>query len=315
MKKKVSFLVAALITVSLCHTVCIADANGVARPAASDETAQDVLRPAASDEAAQDVLRPAASDEAAQVIAKPGDNGGAVSVVQQMLTRLGYLSGGVDGSFGDTTEAAVKKFQAENNLSSDGIVTKAVYDLMKQKAQAAAASDSLRAVAASDIYDEFVANGIAAEVKYKGRTIQVMGRVDSIGRSISGTAYVRVKADDAGVAGVTCFFSDANLSKLANLEREQIVVIQGTCGTRDIADLTMEDCILVDKPIRVTTDTTYYYSAPELYYDPYYDPYYYRYRYVPWYDYYGWGYEAGDRDWEYDWYYWEEESTEDVAAE
>ena len=119
MKKKVSFLVAALITVSLCHAVCIADANGVARPAASDE-------------AGEDVLEPAASDEAAQVVAKPGDNGGAVSVVQQMLIRLGYLSGAVDGSFGDTTEAAVKKFQAENNLSSDGIVTKAVYDLMRQ---------------------------------------------------------------------------------------------------------------------------------------------------------------------------------------
>ena len=48
----------------------------------------------------------------------------AVKKVQTALQRKGYDVGptGVDGKYGPRTEAAVRKFQTDNNLQVDGIV-------------------------------------------------------------------------------------------------------------------------------------------------------------------------------------------------
>ena len=56
---------------------------------------------------------------------RKGDRGAAVKALQEALVSLGYgaLLGasGVDGSFGGCTDAAVKAFQLENELSVDGV--------------------------------------------------------------------------------------------------------------------------------------------------------------------------------------------------
>lgn len=51
---------------------------------------------------------------------KLGDKGDAVKRLQQRLKDLGYLTGSVDGSFGQATEQAVRDFQAANGLTVDG---------------------------------------------------------------------------------------------------------------------------------------------------------------------------------------------------
>lgn len=53
-----------------------------------------------------------------------GDTGYAVESAQVLLERRGYSCGGtgVDGDFGTDTEAAVKQFQLDQNLSADGII-------------------------------------------------------------------------------------------------------------------------------------------------------------------------------------------------
>jgi len=57
-----------------------------------------------------------------------------VEKLQKDLTSFGYSTNGVDGYFGENTEAAVKKFQQDNHLSADGIAgqnTKnALYNIM-----------------------------------------------------------------------------------------------------------------------------------------------------------------------------------------
>jgi peptidoglycan hydrolase-like protein with peptidoglycan-binding domain len=49
-----------------------------------------------------------------------GAEGDAVRQVQQFLTVFGFDPGGVDGDFGNLTEAAVKRFQANRALPQDG---------------------------------------------------------------------------------------------------------------------------------------------------------------------------------------------------
>jgi len=48
-------------------------------------------------------------------------SGSDVRVLQLRLVELGYLSGAVDGSFGNRTETAVKRFQYYHTLLEDGI--------------------------------------------------------------------------------------------------------------------------------------------------------------------------------------------------
>lgn len=52
---------------------------------------------------------------------KPGDKGPAVRLLQHALVRAGYSPGSIDGSYGPSTEAAVKQFQQANGLVADGI--------------------------------------------------------------------------------------------------------------------------------------------------------------------------------------------------
>ena len=52
---------------------------------------------------------------------KNGSKGEDVSTLQQALNKTGDTLK-IDGIFGHLTEAAVKRFQAANNLTVDGIV-------------------------------------------------------------------------------------------------------------------------------------------------------------------------------------------------
>lgn len=48
-----------------------------------------------------------------------------ISIIQKVLAAKGYYTATVDADFGDLTEKAVKKFQADASLTVDGIVNKA----------------------------------------------------------------------------------------------------------------------------------------------------------------------------------------------
>ncbi|PYZ95343.1 N-acetylmuramoyl-L-alanine amidase [Salipaludibacillus keqinensis] len=63
-----------------------------------------------------------------------GSKGASVTELQKQLNKAGYNTKGVDGNFGPATEAAVKKFQKDKKLTSDGIVgTKTRNALFNQK--------------------------------------------------------------------------------------------------------------------------------------------------------------------------------------
>jgi len=55
-------------------------------------------------------------------VLRPGATGEAVRQLQQALKALGYDPGVIDGTFGATTEAAVKAFQNAKGIAADGIV-------------------------------------------------------------------------------------------------------------------------------------------------------------------------------------------------
>lgn len=62
-----------------------------------------------------------------------GDSGSDVVYLQQRLTSKGYGVGAIDGKFGNKTLEAVKAFQAENNLTVDGIVGINTWNALENK--------------------------------------------------------------------------------------------------------------------------------------------------------------------------------------
>ena len=76
-----------------------------------------------------------------------GSTGSDVKDLQTKLKKLGYYDAYVDGSYGDTTSAAVKAFQKKYNLTADGIAGKETLkklDSVYENANSAKDDDSLR---------------------------------------------------------------------------------------------------------------------------------------------------------------------------
>ncbi|MEG4962379.1 MULTISPECIES: peptidoglycan-binding protein [unclassified Microcoleus] len=68
---------------------------------------------------------------------KKGDSGPEVAKLQKSLQAAGYFSGKTTGFYGSLTRAAVKKFQADNNLKVDGIVGPKTLSVLKDKPESA----------------------------------------------------------------------------------------------------------------------------------------------------------------------------------
>ena len=64
---------------------------------------------------------------------RKGDHGENVEELQRRLVKLGFHLGAVDGDFGPLTQAAVLKFQAENNLATDGIVGPKTWGVLRDQ--------------------------------------------------------------------------------------------------------------------------------------------------------------------------------------
>ena len=76
-----------------------------------------------------------------------GSTGSDVKDLQTKLKKLGYYDATVDGSYGDTTAAAVKAFQKKYNLTADGIAGKETLkklDSVYENANSVKDDDSLR---------------------------------------------------------------------------------------------------------------------------------------------------------------------------
>ena len=90
--------------------------NGLTADGIAGRATQDKLY--SSSAAAAQINVPSASS--ASSVLKSGSQGTEVRKLQVRLAELGYYSGGADGIFGPSTEAAVKAFQRNNSLTADG---------------------------------------------------------------------------------------------------------------------------------------------------------------------------------------------------
>lgn len=86
-------------------------------------TATATPKPTATPTAVPTYTRPSAT-------VRSGSTGVNATLVQQRLKELGYLTGKVDGRFGDASEAALTAFQRKHGLEADGVAGSDTYDIL-----------------------------------------------------------------------------------------------------------------------------------------------------------------------------------------
>ncbi|MCQ2372641.1 MAG: NlpC/P60 family protein [Phascolarctobacterium sp.] len=62
-----------------------------------------------------------------------GDDGQEVIDIQKRLAELNYTVSNIDGNFGPETEKAVKQFQLDRGLESDGVIGPATYKILMNR--------------------------------------------------------------------------------------------------------------------------------------------------------------------------------------
>ena len=86
-------------------------------------------------------------------------------------------------------------------------------------------SVSMISVSAVQLQKDFEENEVAANMKYKGKTVRVEGIVAAI-RVNSGRPHVYLRSEDDDV---DCAFTDSDNAALARLSKGSLVAIQGDC--------------------------------------------------------------------------------------
>lgn len=128
---------------------------------------------------------------AQDALSKYGSRGEEVKKIQQKLKEYGFYMGNVDGIFGKQTQAAVRNFQRNNNLSVDGIAGKNTLKALGISSSSGGSSSNRE----GDVY--LLARIISAEARGEPYTGQVavgavvLNRVDSpsFPNTLSGVIY------------------------------------------------------------------------------------------------------------------------------
>jgi hypothetical protein len=102
-------------------------------------------------------------------------------------------------------------------------------------------------VTAPVLISEYEANEIAADQRYKGKTVVVTGKVDHVGKDIMDSMYVTLRGDkEFGIVRVQCFFDDSWATRLSYLREGDTVTVNGTCDGK-FGNVLLKDCSFPSK--------------------------------------------------------------------
>lgn len=98
------------------------------------------------------------------------------------------------------------------------------------------------------LHQEYMDNPIAADAKYKGKILQLTGKVENIDREIAGNTYITFNiGGQYSLENVRITFKKSEETKVAQLKKGQTVTIKGKCtGTLLSTTVALNDCEIVE---------------------------------------------------------------------
>jgi hypothetical protein len=113
------------------------------RPLVSGDSPTAPSRPAAKAKNLTEV--PAVNAPRKPRALEPGDRSPAVADLQTALGALGFYSAGIDGDYGESTNAAVLAFQSAHGLAADGVAGPTTIEALAEAMSAGARTDATTA--------------------------------------------------------------------------------------------------------------------------------------------------------------------------
>lgn len=89
-------------------------------------------------------------------------------------------------------------------------------------------TEPVLSISAKKLYSEYEANEVAADLKYKGKVIEVTGIVRLIDRGLMDEIYVTLKGNEY-FGDIQCFFSESRAQEAAALKKGSKITIIGLC--------------------------------------------------------------------------------------
>jgi tRNA_anti-like len=117
-------------------------------------------------------------------------------------------------------------------------------DSKAAEATAQAADTKPIVVKAADLNRDYQANEVAADEKYKGKRLRVVGILASIDKDAFDNIILRIKADGA-LLGVMATVKDSEKPKVVKLAKEQGVVVECKGGGMVMGTPTLDDCTVL----------------------------------------------------------------------
>lgn len=95
-------------------------------------------------------------------------------------------------------------------------------------------------VTASELIQAYTGNQLQANNAYKGKDLQVTGKVSSVTQDYGGKYYVELEADSFSICSVRVYVKTSELNKIANLQKGQSAAFLGMCsgGNNAYVDIT-----------------------------------------------------------------------------
>ncbi len=97
-------------------------------------------------------------------------------------------------------------------------------------------------IAAKTLFSDYESNEVAADQKFKGKTLLVTGTVEDIKKDLMNRMYLTLTGDGP-FANVQCFFAQSHESQLAGLRKGVSVSVKGQCDGK-MMNVLMRGCTL-----------------------------------------------------------------------
>ncbi|HOS88348.1 MAG TPA: hypothetical protein PLG37_02645 [Candidatus Pacearchaeota archaeon] len=128
-------------------------------------------------------------------------------------------------------------------LGSSG--SKNTNNTVQQNQNNPAQQQSYTRVAAVDLAAEYKANQVAADDKYKNKTIEVSGTIYNIGKDILDAPYVVLSGTDM-VTNIQCMFDKSDQSQLTSLAKDTKIVLRGKVSGQVVFNVLLNNCSIVE---------------------------------------------------------------------
>jgi len=97
-------------------------------------------------------------------------------------------------------------------------------------------------ISAKKLYSDYDANGVSADMKYKGNVLSVTGKINNIDKDFMDDIYVTLKGDEY-FGDIQCYFAESHVQEAANLYKGQTITVKGICDGQ-LMNVILKGCII-----------------------------------------------------------------------